>query len=145
MFNEKGDIFSYKRADDIHEYGDERLFDYKSIGVGGHIIPKDGPDYIKNNIQREFAEEIEIIGEHSRPKIIGSLYATTRSVDRVHFGLIGVSHITGDVRYKEGSGKAGEFIPVEKIMQHQPMDEYETWSRILINQLPLFALTDPNY
>tara|TARA_Y100000310_G_scaffold109178_1_gene107609 strand:- start:5085 stop:6851 length:1767 start_codon:yes stop_codon:yes gene_type:complete len=145
LFNEKGDIFSYKRADDIHEYGDERLFDYKSIGVGGHIIPKDGPDYIKNNIQREFAEEIEIIGEHSRPKIIGSLYATTRSVDRVHFGLIGVSHITGDVRYKEGSGKAGEFIPVEKIMQHQPMDEYETWSRILINQLPLFALTDPNY
>jgi deoxycytidine triphosphate deaminase/predicted NUDIX family phosphoesterase len=137
-FNPEGQVFSYVRASNIEDYGDKRLFGKHSIGLGGHIIKPDAPDYIEKCTHREvFGEEVEIEGSHTAPKLQGTLVAYNTSVDRVHFGLIYTLLVNGTVRKKEASIDSGRMIAISNIM-HDPLYEkkYETWSRTLIPLLP---------
>ena len=141
--NEK--IFSYIRAENIKDYGDERLFGKHSIGVGGHIITSDSPDFLENCIGREvMKEEIEINGEYFNPKIIGTLMAYEKLVDRVHFGLIYTIHTAGEIKPKESSLISGRMIDLNELNNNKQCQKYETWSRMLVPYLKkIYTLTKP--
>lgn len=136
LFGPDHTVFSYVRASDIRNYGDQRLFGKHSIGLGGHVLPSDEPDYIRNCLQRELEEEVAISGEASEPRFVGTLMAYDREVDRVHFGLIHVVQVQGTVSPKESSMKSGRLMPVREVMNDADYArKYETWSRILIPHL----------
>ena len=134
FFRGTNEIFTYIRAKDIKQYGDERLFGKHSIGLGGHTIRSDGPNYIDKCLEREVIEEVEIIGNHSKPKLVGTLMAYDKPVDRVHLGLVFVSHVDGDVKQKESSITSSGMVPIKQLMKSNS-EKYETWSKILIPYL----------
>ncbi|MBI2452149.1 2'-deoxycytidine 5'-triphosphate deaminase [Candidatus Pacearchaeota archaeon] len=139
IFDRKKRIFSYMRAENIEDYGDTRLFGKHSIGVGGHIIRDDAPDYVINCIERELGEEVKIAGRKSKPNLVGTLVALDAPVDRVHFGLVYTLHCD-EVRQKEASIKHGRMLKITEIMNDPAYTEkYETWSRILIPYLDFLA------
>ena len=141
IFKRDRTIFSYVRASNIRDYGDPRLFDKHSIGVGGHISKehdaKDGDrDYVNNCIMRELGEEVIINGKISTPKLIGTLMRYDKPVDRVHFGLIYTIYTDGYITPTEKSIKEGGMISIDKLVTDtNGIDKYETWSRVLIPHL----------
>jgi dCTP deaminase len=137
FFGPDNTVFAYVRAENIADYGDQRLFGKHSVGLGGHIIAADSPDYIPRCIQREvFAEEVDVTGNFSTPVLVGTLMAYDKPVDKVHFGLIFAAKTDGSVKQKESSIKVGRMVPIADILNDQFRDrKYETWSRVLIPQL----------
>ncbi len=137
VFGPDKNIFSYERSGNIEVYGDKRLFGKFSIGPGGHILQKDGPDFINNSIQRKVIDdELNIIGDYSEIKFIGTLMAYTNPVDRVHFGLIYVIHSQGKVEKKGESMVSSKMIPFNEFSKDPDFPEkYETWSQTLIPYL----------
>ncbi|KYK24587.1 hypothetical protein AYK26_03355 [Euryarchaeota archaeon SM23-78] len=137
LFDNNNRVFSYVRAKDIKKYGDKRLFGKYSVGVGGHINKTDGPEYIKNCIEREvIREEVDIKGTFSEPKLAGTLMAYDKPVDRVHFGLIFIINVKGEVVPKEDSFISGGMMPIDKLIKDkEAFEKYETWSKCLIPHL----------
>ncbi len=146
LFGPDENIFVYQRADKIKDYGDQRLFGKSSIGLGGHIIPADCPSYLESCIRREVeTEEVEIKGEYSKPRLMGTLMQPDLDVDKVHFGLIYALHTQGDVIPKESSIKSGRMVRFDELPgaadAHHP---YETWSNVLIPHLSnIYRLSKP--
>lgn len=138
VFGPERQVFSYVRASNIKDYGDRRLFGKHSIGLGGHIRKNDGPHYLETCIEREvLQEEISITGFHSPPRLVGTLMAYDRPVDRVHFGVIYTMHTDGLVQPNESSLVSGKMVSLEGLLNDQERDQkYETWSRTLIPFLP---------
>ncbi len=139
ILGEGGKIFSYVRSKEIKDYGDTRLFGKHSIGLGGHIQRKDAPDYIERCLSREIGEEVNIHGKSSPPKLIGTLMAYDKPVDRVHFGLVYVIPLAkrGYVAPKEASIITGRMISLDEIEKdRQAHEKYETWSNKLLPLLP---------
>jgi len=136
LFGPDGTIFSYLRSSKIEEYGDQRLFGRHSLGVGGHIKPEDGPNYIRRCIERELKEEVEIKGSHGEPTFIGTLFSRRKPVDEVHLGLIYKMHVNGDVAPYESSLVMGEMVPIDQMRAgYHEGAETETWSELLIPHL----------
>jgi predicted NUDIX family phosphoesterase/deoxycytidine triphosphate deaminase len=137
LFFGQDEIFSYIRSDNIKHYGESKLFGNHSIGVGGHILKSDGPDYARNCLEREaLTEEIKIQGNYSEPVFAGTLYATDKPVDRVHFGLIYAIHTDGKIEPNENSIIHSEMIPIEKMRGgYYKNNKTETWTKILIPHL----------
>jgi predicted NUDIX family phosphoesterase/deoxycytidine triphosphate deaminase len=130
------EIFVYERASKIKDYGDKRLFGKHSIGLGGHVIRADGPDFIKNCLEREvFKEEIKVRGEYSPPKLVGTLVANDTPVDKVHFGLIYATHINGEISGNESSMTPLGMKSFEELQKDN--SRFETWSKKLIPYLPM--------
>ncbi len=129
----KDSVFSYVRAKEIKDYGDRRLFGKLSIGVGGHIGRNDSPNKVRRCIERELAEEVEVQGTLSEPRIIGMLFARDEPVDRFHFGLVYTCKTDGLVKLKEKSGSLDRMMPLEEAPHYGA--RYETWSRILVPHL----------
>lgn len=138
LFGDNNTVFSYVRAKDIEKYGDKRLFGKYSIGTGGHINKTDCPEYIKNCIEREvIREEVNIKGSFSEPKLVGTLMAYDKPVDRVHFGLIFIINVQGKVAPKEDSFISGGMMPIDELVKDKEgFEKYETWSKCLIPHLP---------
>ncbi len=136
IFGQNQQIFSYVRARNIEDYGDERLFGKHSIGVGGHVIPTDEPLYIERCINRELEEEVFVTGQLSKPLLVGTLMQYNMPVDRVHFGLVYATRTTGTVGPKESSIISGHIKSIDELL-HDPKGEkkYETWSRVLLPHL----------
>jgi len=135
IFDKDKRIFSYVRANNIEDYGDRRLFGKHSIGVGGYIIQIDGSDYVRNGLERELREEVDITWRRSDPKLLGTLMAYDVPVDGVHFGLVYSLHCDS-VKQKESSMHSGRLVCIEDLLKDPSIDEkYETWSRILIPRL----------
>jgi len=146
LFGPKKSVFSYVRAKDIADYGDKRLFGKHSIGLGGHIIRGDYPDYARRCLEREvFEEEVDVQGHITEPVLLGTLFATDSPVDRVHFGLVYGIYVDGDISPKERSISTGRLIPISEIQRDPDVqNEYETWSSILIPHLDkIWRLTSP--
>jgi dCTP deaminase len=136
-FNYDREIFSYVRAKSITDYGDVRLFEKHSYGVGGHMnLKDDAPDFVNNSIVREEGEEITFLGSSSHYKIVGTLMAYDKEVDRVHFGLVFKRHTEKGVVPAEKSISSGRMISIDEVMNDpNSMQQYETWSRVLIPYL----------
>src|SRR3989344_6069848 len=75
VFGLNNTIFSYVRAENIQDYGEAKLFGKHSIGLGGHIMREDAPDYLRGNIRREVMKEEVILGSHTDPIFVGTLMA----------------------------------------------------------------------
>ncbi len=136
LFDEKNRIFTYERAQNIKDYGDERLFKKYSIGLGGHITRKDGPNFIETCLKREvMEEEVKIEGTYSKPGLVGTMMAYDSEVDRVHFGLIYSVNIKGRIKSNESSITSFEMRSVEELMEN--IGPFETWSKKLIPYLRL--------
>ena len=136
VFDNKNKVFSYVRAGNISDYGDHRLYGKHSIGVGGHILGTDGPDYLKNGLRRELREEINLVGAESEPKLYGTLVSREDAVSKVHFGLVYSLHCDS-VSPRESSLLSGRTVPIEELMADTDAGKkYEVWSRILIDHLP---------
>ncbi len=135
VFN-NGNVFSYIRTEDKKEYGDKRLLGKHSIGLGGHATVEDAPNYIPNCLEREVTrEEVRFLGERTAPILVGTLFATDRPVDRVHFGLIYTIRTNGRVIPNEKSIAYSQFVPIDEVTPDFRGAETETWSRILIPHL----------
>jgi predicted NUDIX family phosphoesterase len=136
VFSPDRKVFTYVRAKKIEHYGDTRLFGKHSIGLGGHIRKSDRPHYIRECIAREVTrEEVEIRGEYSEPKLVGTIMAYNEPVDAVHLGLVYVIHASGEVVAREPSITSFGMQPIRKLVRSNPR-LFETWSRILIPLLP---------
>ncbi|MCH7568128.1 MAG: 2'-deoxycytidine 5'-triphosphate deaminase [Nanoarchaeota archaeon] len=135
LFGSNGTVFTYVRATNIRDYGDERLFGKYSIGLGGHIIRADRPNFVINCLEREvIREEVKIEGDHSKPKLVGTLMAYDKPVDRVHFGLIYTIHTNGNIISNESSITSFGMMSFDKLAEK--IDPFETWSRVLVPLLP---------
>lgn len=131
----KDKIFYYVRANKMEHYGDKRLNDKYSVGVGGHIHKEDALDYLVNCIKREVSEEVKFEKGYSEPILVGTLKARDEPVDRVHFGAIYAIQTDGDVFPAEKSIVESGFTPINTLMETYPRYNYETWSKILIPKL----------
>jgi len=150
VFNPDHAVFCQVRASDIQLYGETKLFKKHAIGLGGHIVKADGPEYVLSSIQREvFREEVEITGNITAPKFEGVLLARDEPVDRVHFGLIYSMFTDGEVKPKEGALKIGMMVPIADLFNPDwslvSASEYktqelfdkriETWTKVLMPHL----------
>lgn len=137
LFGPGNTVFTYRRATDRRNYGEQRLFNKHSVGVGGHIIHSDGPHYVEGCIGREILEEVTVRKMVHGPHFVGTLFQNDRPVDRVHFGIIYAMLTDGNVFPKESSiteGSFQRFSVLEQIIAQKP-DTYETWSKVLIPHL----------
>ncbi|MFA5993302.1 MAG: 2'-deoxycytidine 5'-triphosphate deaminase [Candidatus Pacearchaeota archaeon] len=128
-------VFAYVRATDIEVYGDRRLFGKHSIGLGGHVNRGDGPNYLRSCLERQvMKEEVAIDGTFSTPKFVGTIVASDTPVDKVHFGAVYKTHIAGTIRANEKSITSFGMRSFEELSREPGL--YETWSKILIPELP---------
>ncbi len=128
-----GEVFLTRRTT---KGGDARLFGKRSIGIGGHINPVDGADVLGLGLRREVDEELHIEGDWT-VRATGILNDDTTDVGSVHFGLVHVVRVNGDVRVKEEDKLVGGFLGSEEL-QRLCRDEratFETWSALLIDRL----------
>lgn len=119
--------------------GDARLFGKRSIGVGGHVNPVDGGDdgdVLALALRREIEEELSIAGGFS-VQAAGFLNDDTTDVGSVHFGLVHVARVEGDVRVRETDKLTGEFTPVEELVTlcREERASFETWTALLIDRI----------
>ncbi len=133
VFGPNRTVFRYLRSTDRKQYGDNRLGGKWSLGVGGHIRPEDGPDFIRNCIVRELEEEIELGTTVKGPTFAGTLYCEDRPIDKVHFGLVHVIRARPPILHRPGAQVSSELIPISEA-QKVP-GEYESWSKLLLPHL----------
>lgn len=147
VFDNNKNVFSYVRASDIRHYGDKRLFGKHSIGLGGHILKRDAPNYILNCLEREVSdEEVNFTEERSKPVLLGTIYQPNLPVDKVHFGIVYGIHTKGNIIPKEQSIPRGKMVGIDSLIDDpNRFSNFETWSRILIPHLEdLYNLSKPN-
>jgi predicted NUDIX family phosphoesterase/deoxycytidine triphosphate deaminase len=135
VFGQRNTVFSYVRAQNIIDYGDERLFGKHSIGVGGHIDREDAPDYLTRCIERELDEEIHFEGQRSTPFLAGTLMEYDTPVDRVHFGMIYCVSSDKNVVPKSSALVSGRLISLDELTNTDIAQRYETWSKSLLPHL----------
>jgi predicted NUDIX family phosphoesterase len=119
--------------------GDARLFGKRSIGIGGHINPVDADaagDVLGPALRREIEEELAIDGAWT-VRAAGFLNDDTTDVGSVHFGLVHVARVEGDVRVRETQSLSGGFIAADELrtLAASERGTFETWSAMLIDRL----------
>ncbi len=125
-----GCVFHYVRG---RESGEDRLRAKGSIGIGGHIEPRDMNLFSSQRqlyleaAAREVAEEIRVEANH-REHIVGLLNDDSNSVGRVHFGIVHLWDLDRPaVRRRERQITRAGFLPVEELSKRR--DALETWSQ----------------
>jgi predicted NUDIX family phosphoesterase len=128
-----GEVFLTRRTT---KGGDARLFGKRSIGVGGHLNPVDGADVLELGLRREIEEELAIEGPWSA-RAIGFLNDDSTDVGSVHFGLVHVVRVEGDVQVRETQTLTGGFVSSEELRRlcRDERSTFETWSALLIDRL----------
>ena len=120
--------------------GEARLHDKLSIGVGGHINPRDSrpaddADPVRAGARREIEEEIEVRGSYEiRP--VGFLNDDSNPVGAVHLGVVQIADVLGSVRIREENVLEGRLASPGELQDLLARGEnFETWSSILIEHL----------
>ena len=131
-------FFVYQRAGKSN-YGEKRLQEKWSLGVGGHI---DEPDEATDNpiitaLLRELREEVKfhMVGD---PQLLGFINTDENSIGQVHFGFFYLVKTNSEkVSLNESAlqkGKLMSFEEAEKIFS-DPTYHIENWSRIVFEYL----------
>jgi predicted NUDIX family phosphoesterase len=109
--------------------GDERLHDFFSIGVGGHLNPGDVD--LAGGLAREWSEEIsaDFVPEF---RLVGLLNDDETDVGRVHLGVVFMADAAGRaVAVRETEKLEGRFAePPEVLAVYERM---ETWSQLVFD------------
>ncbi|MBK6942116.1 MAG: NUDIX domain-containing protein [Planctomycetes bacterium] len=123
--------------------GDARLFDKLSIGAGGHVNPEDSAtpasgatDPIAACARRELDEEL-VIERVASFDPIGIINDDTNAVGSVHFGVVHVARVTGDVRVRETELLSARFVGQDELerLAADSSVNLETWSRLIVPSL----------
>jgi predicted NUDIX family phosphoesterase len=119
--------------------GEPRLKGKRSIGFGGHIIPRDrrSPDpWLKwyfQAVRRELSEEVGV-SEPKREEVIGLIMDNRSSVGRVHLGVAHLWEVAErEVSSQERHITGVTFMTVRQLSHHR--DELEPWSLIALEVL----------
>lgn len=132
-------LFTYRRTGHAKE---NRLHNLYSIGIGGQINSKDSSKTLNSDLFHESLETAVLrkIGEEVSTKsgsesCLGLINYDSTPVGKVHFGLVDLCWLdTSEVRIREKS-----YITEGKLVSsssgHSHPEEYESWSRILIESV----------
>jgi predicted NUDIX family phosphoesterase len=126
IFSFENKFFLYKY---IKEAGEKRLIDHYQLAVGGHIDLEDGKD-LETAAMREWEEEVDFKGKIKDKKLVGILNDDTKTVEKVHLGMI--YHFIGDsdnIKVKEIDKLKGEMVEKEKIAGL--IRETDIWASII--------------
>lgn len=128
----KNHVYVIKR---VNNFGDARLNDKLSIGIGGHMNPDE--EYL-SAAYRELNEElvgISDVEKFSAPA--GIICLNENAVDRDHLGIIfdvsvvpSQSHLIG---IRETDRLEGCWYTIEQLIKD--IDKFEGWSKLLIQSL----------
>jgi predicted NUDIX family phosphoesterase len=136
---EEDAFFSYLRSG-----SEERLSNYVSVGIGGHINPcdysNDVDDMLLKNIHREIDEELSIMDINEEDILAEDLHivgpemvirSTETDVNSVHLGLMYYCFLPDGVDvWMNNEGKEGQFRTFEELSNMK--DSLETWSQIVL-------------
>lgn len=114
-------LYKYRDKFFLYEYiegtTETRLHHNYILGIAGHLNPIPGSaDQIREGMMREWEEEVDLQGNISDKKLVGTLNDSRRDVERVHLGLIYV--FTGDsdkIEIKEAEKMVGKLMTVEEM------------------------------
>lgn len=130
------EVFCVER---LPRQGESRLHGHLSLGLGGHVEPRDlaspaGP--VLAALARELAEEIRLpLGFLPPPRFLGFVNDDATPVGQVHFGLAFCQQIPAGqtVQILERSKMRGAFRHlVGPDGLWQDLGRFESWSRILL-------------
>jgi predicted NUDIX family phosphoesterase len=136
-----GKVFAYQRSVKDKEYGEKRLQGKWSWGFGGHIEASEryNENPISDSMFREVTqEELEIIGNIQKPKVIGYINDESNSVGTVHFGILYLIETDAQkVNPKDPEIARVELMSVGELEKlcSTPSVEVENWSRIALEPL----------
>jgi len=119
---------------------ERRLHGLASIGVGGHVNPKDQPGnsfpcLIKNACVRELNEELVLPDLPLPLEPLGVLNDDSTAVGSVHLGIVYRLDSTGlEPTVRETSAMAGSFEPLARLVaaSRDGSRSFETWSTLLL-------------
>jgi predicted NUDIX family phosphoesterase len=131
MVKHQDKIFTVTR---LSAQGESRLHEKVSIGLGGHVNPKDAAHSEKpweSALKRELQEEVLIQGTWEA-KWIGFLNDDDTSVGKVHFGVVyKIESLTGKVGILETHKMKGDFLSLSET--EVLFDKMESWSQFLFS------------
>jgi predicted NUDIX family phosphoesterase len=127
-----GRVFHYTRGGSGTE---ARLRARRSVGVGGHVNPVDGPiaDAYHAGLLRELSEEVELLAPHTE-RLLGLINDDSVAVGRVHVGIVHLVELAEPaVRSREeGLTDVGFATPAELLAD---ATAFESWSRLVLERL----------
>ncbi len=128
-------VFTYQRAKSRVDSGEARLHGLHSLGIGGHVVPSDKPNYFSHCLARELREELAVSGPKISPQFAGVMLDDSNSVGRVHFGLIYAARLYpgATVATKDPALLNGVMRPLD--VPARDGKEYENWSKALMPHL----------
>jgi predicted NUDIX family phosphoesterase len=114
---------------------ERRLRKQYSLGVGGHINPRDlhAGDPLLDGLKREWEEEVVYEG-HFEARLLGFLNEESSPVSRVHLGAVFL--VDGDsqsIRIRETDKLEGELLTLDEMRIH--FLEMESWSQHVYERL----------
>lgn len=117
---------------------ERRLHGKYSLGIGGHINDTerctDSTDVIHAGLERELAEEIEILGKRSSLDLVGVICDETTEVSRVHLGLVFVLETDSDLyAVRELELMTAEWATTDEL--RTKFAQMETWSQIVFEHV----------
>jgi len=131
-------LFMYTRT---KHGGEPRLHDNRSIGIGGHINPRDvaggehdGFGAFQQAMERELHEEVEISTSRISTQYLGLLNDETTPVNSVHLGVVYLIQLSQPfVQLRENTAKQGGFRTYDAIQEQY--DSLETWSQLVFDYI----------
>jgi predicted NUDIX family phosphoesterase len=133
-----GKYLSYVRG---KRAGETRLVAKRSIGIGGHINPRDDMPLFNNNfydayltaVEREVAEEVSVETTHT-DRVVALLNDESNEVGSVHLGIVHYWLLDAPkVSRREQMITQMSFMTPAEL--HQVRDTMETWSQLCLEGL----------
>jgi predicted NUDIX family phosphoesterase len=137
-----GKYLSYVRG---RRAGEARLVGNRSIGIGGHINPRDdmplfNADFCETYlaaVEREVAEEVSVEASHT-DRIVALLNDDSNEVGTVHLGIVHYWILDApQVTKREQMISQMAFMTPAEL--HEVRDTMETWSRLCLDGLAEMA------
>lgn len=129
----------------LAQSGESRLHGKLSLGVGGHINPEDVAtegvrDPIAGGTRREIEEELIVQGSYEL-RTVGFLNDDSNPVGAVHVGVVQFASVQGSIEIREQEVLEGTLVSLPVLHERYEAGEtFETWSSILIEELPALSL-----
>lgn len=137
IIRKKGKVFLYRRLNNGKKVNYYRNL---SIGIGGHMNPTGGTDFmevLKENIKREIEEELYIEANHQNLRIIGLVNDDRTFNDKKHFGFVGIMDLDTKavVKTRDTDELKGKLVEIHNLNQYQTFSKLEAWSQYILQYL----------
>jgi predicted NUDIX family phosphoesterase len=132
-------VCTYRRGVEVR---DIRTAGWRSIGFGGHIIPKDvtpakGAHWYTKAARREVCEEV-VVTQIVDEEIIGIVSDPSSAVGRVHLGVVHIWDVSG-AQIKARESQIGDISFMTMRDLDRRLQELEPWSCSIVETVRRFA------